>query len=145
MFIGEYFHLIDQKGRLTLPAKFREELGDKFVITKGLDNCLFVYPIEEWKILENKLRKLPFTKSDARSFVRFFFSGATECEFDKQGRIIIPQNLRDHANLEKESIIIGVSSRIEVWSKNNWEEYSTETEDDYEDIAEKLEDLDINL
>lgn len=128
-----------------MPAKFREGLGEKFVMTKGLDNCLFVYPMEEWKILEEKLKRLPITKADARAFVRFFFSGATECEFDKQGRILIPQNLREHAGLEKETVITGVASRIEIWSSENWRKYSQKAEMDYENIAEKLEDLDISL
>jgi MraZ protein len=145
MFMGEYSHTIDSKGRLIMPAKFREGLGEKFVMTKGLDNCLFVYPMEEWKILEEKLKRLPITKADARAFVRFFFSGATECEFDKQGRILIPQNLREHAGLEKETVITGVASRIEIWSSENWRKYSQKAEIDYENIAEKLEDLDISL
>lgn len=143
--MGEYLHAIDNKGRLIVPAKFREGLGDKFIITKGLDNCLFAYPLVEWSSLEEKLKKLPFTKSDARAFVRFFFSGATECEFDKQGRILIPQNLREYAGLEKEAVIIGVSSRIEIWGSEVWKKYSSEAEMDYEVLAEKLQDLDIDI
>ena len=143
--MGEYAHTIDSKSRLIMPAKFRDGLGDKFVMTKGLDNCLFVYPMDEWKVLEEKLKRLPITKADARAFVRFFFSGATECEFDKQGRILIPQNLREHAGLEKETVITGVASRLEIWSSENWKKYSLEAEMDYENIAEKLEDLDISL
>ena len=116
MFIGEYQHTIDPKGRVILPAKFREELGEKFVVTKGLDNCLFVYPNEEWKNLEQKLRTLPLTSKEARAFIRFFFAGAAECEVDKQGRILIPSNLREHAKLDKELVIIGVSTRVEIQS-----------------------------
>ncbi|MDK2823466.1 MAG: transcriptional regulator MraZ [Clostridia bacterium] len=145
MFMGEYQHTIDDKGRLIMPAKFREGLGEKFVVTKGLDGCLFVYPLEEWKVLETKLRNLPFTKADARAFARFFFSGATECELDKQGRILLPTNLRDHAQLQKDVFIIGVSSRLEIWSKEVWEDYSSKTESSYEELAEKMVDFDIGL
>lgn len=145
MFMGEYQHTIDDKGRLIMPAKFREGLGDKFVVTKGLDGCLFVYPMEEWRVLEGKLRSLPFTKADARAFARFFFSGATECELDKQGRILLPTNLRDHAQLQKDIFIIGVSTRLEIWSKEVWEDYSNKTEESYEELAEKMVDFDLGL
>jgi MraZ protein len=145
MFMGEYQHTIDPKGRLIVPAKFRESLGEKFVATKGMDNCLFVYPMEEWKILEQKLKALPFTKADARAFVRFFFSGATECELDKQGRILIPANLRDYASLDKDVVVIGVSSRVEIWSKERWTNYSDQAEVSYEEISEKLVDLDLGI
>lgn len=143
--MGEYQHTIDDKGRLIMPAKIRDGLGEKFVVTKGLDGCLFVYPQEEWTILESKLRSLPFTKADARAFARFFFSGATECEFDKQGRVLIGLNLREYAKLLKDVVIIGVGSRIEIWSKEVWESYSCEAEDSYEEIAEKMVDFDISL
>ncbi len=143
--MGEYQHTIDSKGRLIVPSKFRDGLGQKFVITKGLDNCLFVYPMDEWNIIEKKLKNLPFTKKDARAFVRFFFSGANECELDKQGRILLPSNLREYAKLEKDAVILGVSSRIEIWSKEVWESYSQEAEMDYEEIAEKLQDIDIDF
>lgn len=145
MFMGEYQHSIDNKGRLIIPAKFRDGLGENFVITKGLDNCLFIYPMDEWKILEAKLKALPLTKADARAFVRFFFSGATECELDKQGRILLPANLREYAALDKDVVIIGVASRVEIWSKEHWEKYAGQAEMDYENIAEKLEDLDISI
>lgn len=145
MFMGEYQHTIDDKGRLIIPAKFREGLGEKFVMTKGLDNCLFLYPMDEWERLEQKLRALPFTKADVRAFVRFFFSGATECELDKQGRVLVPQVLREHAQLEKEVVVIGVSTRVEVWSKQVWEKYCQDAQGDYEAIAEKLADLDLDL
>lgn len=141
--MGEFQHNIDVKGRIIVPAKFREGLGERFVLTRGLDQCLFAYPMEEWHILEEKLKKLPLTKKDARSFTRFFFSGAVECEIDKQGRINIPQTLRTYSQLEKECIIIGVSSRIEVWSKEIWEVYFTQSEASFAEIAENLLDFDI--
>lgn len=141
--MGEFQHNIDTKGRMIVPAKFREGLGDSFVLTRGLDNCLFVYPMEEWKILEGKLKQLPLTKKDARQFTRFFFSGAVECEIDKQGRINIPQTLRTYSKLDKECIVIGVSSRLEIWSKDVWETYFAQSEESFEDIAENLLDFDI--
>jgi len=145
MFMGEYEHTIDSKNRIIVPARFREGLGERFVITKGLDNCLFVYPMDEWNLIEHKLRSLPFTKADARAFARFFFSGACECEVDKQGRILIPANLRKYSQLEKDVIIIGVSSRVEIWSREVWEAYNQSTASGYEEIAEKLVDIDISL
>ncbi len=143
MFIGEYQHSIDSKGRLIIPAKFREDLGEVFIITKGLDNCLFVYPKSEWTILEEKLKLLPLTRKDARAFVRFFFSGATECELDKQGRILIPGNLREHCRIDKDAVIIGVSNRVEIWSKEEWELYNDDDDLSYESIAEKMAELGI--
>ncbi|NLY10373.1 MAG: division/cell wall cluster transcriptional repressor MraZ [Firmicutes bacterium] len=143
MFMGEYQHSLDSKGRLIIPAKFRENIGEGAVITRGLDNCLFLFPIAEWKILEEKLKALPLTKADARQFVRFFFSGASECEFDKQGRITLPQNLRTYGEIDKDVVVIGVSNRIEIWSKERWEKYVLEAEDSYETIAENIVDLGI--
>lgn len=143
MFIGEYQHSLDSKGRLIVPSKFRDDLGDVFIITKGLDNCLFVYPKSEWKILEEKLKLLPLTRKDARAFVRFFFSGATECELDKQGRILIPGNLREHCKIDKEAVIIGVSNRVEIWSKKEWDLYNDDENLSYESIAEKMAELGI--
>lgn len=143
MFIGEYQHNIDAKGRMIIPSKFREELGISFVVTKGLDNCLFVYSKSEWSNLEAKLKNLPFTNKDARTFVRFFFSGATECEIDKQGRILIPANLRAYASLEKDVVVIGVSTRVEIWSKDKWEEYNSNDNISPDKIAEKMEFLGI--
>jgi MraZ protein len=142
MFIGEYSHALDAKNRMIVPAKFREGLGGKFIITKGLDGCLYVYPIDEWKKLEDKLKQLPLTNKDARAFVRFFFSGASEVEIDKQGRALIPQNLIEYANIEKEIVSIGVSNRIEIWSKDKWLEYN-EQNIDYDEIAEKMSQLGI--
>lgn len=143
MFIGEYQHSIDKKGRIIIPAKFRDELGNSFIITKGLDNCLFVYPQNEWNILEQKLKALPLTRKDARAFVRFFFAGATECDLDKQGRILVPGNLRKHANLSKDTVIIGVSNRVEIWSKEEWDSYNEDADLSYENIAEKMAELGI--
>lgn len=145
MFMGEYQHSIDEKGRLIIPAKFRDSLGQSFIVTRGLDNCLFVYPNKEWAVLEQKLKALPLMKSDARAFTRFFFSGATECELDKQGRVNIPNNLVDHAKLDKDCIIIGVSSRVEIWSKVIWNDYASQSEDSFNEIAEKLVDFDFNF
>ncbi|WP_202076950.1 division/cell wall cluster transcriptional repressor MraZ [Caldalkalibacillus salinus] len=143
MFMGEYQHAIDQKGRLIIPAKFRDDLGERFVVTRGLDQCLFVYPQTEWKQIEQKLKSLPFTRSDARAFTRFFFSGATECELDKQGRANIAANLRQYAKLTKECIVIGVSNRVEIWSKDIWEEYFSQSEASFNEIAEKIVDFDL--
>lgn len=141
MFLGEYQHSIDPKGRVTVPAKFRDELGNRFVATKGLDNCIFLYPEDEWNSIEEKLRTLPFTRADVRSFARFFFSGASELEIDKQGRILLPVKLREYARIEKELIVIGVGSRVEIWSIENWENYNQIAESSYEKIAESLVDL----
>ncbi|OPZ71261.1 MAG: cell division protein MraZ [Firmicutes bacterium ADurb.Bin456] len=145
VFMGEHQHNIDTKGRLFIPARFRQGLGDLFVLTKGLDGCLFAYPRPEWAAMEQKLKSLPITKSDARAFVRFFFSGAAECEVDKQGRILIPGNLRTHARLEKEVVIIGVSTRVEIWARDLWEQYSARATTAYEEIAENLAGLDFTI
>ncbi|NLY78134.1 MAG: division/cell wall cluster transcriptional repressor MraZ [Tissierellia bacterium] len=143
MFIGEYQHTVDSKGRIIMPSKFRDGLGQNFVVTKGLDNCLFVYPIEEWQSFEKKLRTLPLTNKNARAFIRFFFAGASECSLDKQGRILIPNNLREYAKLAKDVVIIGVAERIEIWAKDEWDNYNSEDNLSYEDIAEKMEELGI--
>lgn len=139
MFLGHYEHMLDEKGRLSLPVKLREKLGPNFIITKGLDRCLFIYPLKEWENIEVRLRELSTTKSDARSFARMFFAGAAECECDKQGRITIPPSLRDHALLIKDAVIVGVGSRVEVWSSDKWREYSEQALENYEKIAEDLE------
>lgn len=141
--MGEYQHNIDVKGRLIIPVKFRDALGEEFVITRGLDQCLFGYSMEEWKAIEDKLKTLPLTKKDARAFTRFFFSGATECQLDKQGRINIPAQLVNYAKLEKECVILGVSNRIEIWSKHQWEDYFTSSEESFADIAESMVGFDI--
>ena len=143
MFMGEYNHSVDAKGRLIVPAKFREQLGEEFVVTKGLDGCLFVYPQEEWKHIEDKFREVPLTTKDARKFSRFFFAGAASCEIDKQGRILIPGVLREYAGLEKDVVLVGVLSRIEIWDKHNWEE--SNTYDDMDEIAEHMADLGLSI
>jgi MraZ protein len=143
MFIGEYQHTLDPKNRVIMPSKFREKLGDSFVMTKGLDNCLFVYSSREWSIVEEKLKSLPMTNKDARAFVRFFFAGACECELDKQGRIVMPNHLKDYARIDKELVIIGVSTRIEIWSKEEWNKFNSDANISYEDVAEKMSQLGI--
>jgi MraZ protein len=143
MFMGEHLHSIDEKGRMIIPAKFREELGTTFVLTRGLDQCVFGYPQEEWEHLEKKLKALPFTKKDARAFTRFFFSGATECQLDKQGRVNIASPLRQYAKLEKECVVIGVSNRIEIWEKSIWENYFVKSEESFGEIAESIMDFDL--
>lgn len=143
--MGEYQHNIDEKGRMIIPAKFREELGSTFVLTRGLDQCVFGYPLSEWQQLEQKLKSLPFTKKDARAFTRFFFSGAMECQLDKQGRVNITPTLRNYAKLEKECTIIGVSNRIEIWSKAEWSQYFDESEESFSEIAESLIDFELDL
>ena len=143
MFIGEYQHTTDEKGRLIIPSKFRETLGGEFVMTKGLDNCLFVYPKSEWEVIESKLKSLPLTNKDARAFVRFFFSGASESALDKQGRVLIPGNLREHSKIDKDTVIIGVSTRLEIWSKSEWDSYNDDDSLSYDSIAEKMAELGI--
>ncbi len=130
MLIGEYKHVVDSKGRIILPSKFREELGERFILTKGLDNCLFGYSLKEWAVLEEKLKKLPLTSKEARTFLRFFFAGACECEVDKQGRVLIPQNLREYAG-------------IEIWSEDNWLKEMTNENLSVDRIAQKMEELGI--
>lgn len=140
MFIGEYTHAIDPKNRIVIPSKFREDLGDSFVITKGLDGCLYVYTKDEWSIFENKLKTLPLTNKNARAFSRFFFAGASDGDMDKQGRVLIPSNLLKYANIEKDIVSIGVANRIEIWSLDSWEKYNEENID-FDDIAENMTDL----
>ena len=137
MLIGEFEHSLDSKGRLIMPAKLRETIGEKFVVTKGLDGCLFAFSITEWQNLEEKLKSLPLSNRNSREFTRFFLSGATECEIDKQGRFLIPNNLRESANLQKEVVIIGVGTRIEIWDKEKWDSYNNENIS-VEDIAENM-------
>ena len=143
MLIGEYEHTIDAKGRLSMPAKLRRDMGEAFIVTKGLDGCLFGFSKSEWANFEAKLKTLPLTQKNARNFVRFFLSGAMECELDKQGRFLIPGNLRDAATLEKEVVIIGVGTRIELWNKDKWKEYSSEENNSADDIAENMDMLGI--
>ncbi|GEK32651.1 division/cell wall cluster transcriptional repressor MraZ [Kurthia sibirica] len=145
MFMGEYQHNIDTKGRLIIPSKFREHIEEGFVVTRGLDGCLFGYPIAEWRRLEEKLKKLPLTKRDNRAFTRFFFSGATEIEVDKQGRINIPNNLLTYAKIDKECVILGVSNRIEIWNHTDWQQYFGESQESFNDIAENMMNMDFDF
>ena len=143
MFMGEYNHTIDAKGRLIVPSKFREQLGNEFVVTKGLDGCLFVYSNEEWQLIEERFREKPLTSKDARKFMRFFFAGATSCEVDKQGRILIPANLREYAGIDKDVVSVGVLSRVEIWSKDRWMDYGDY--DDMDEIAEHMAELGLGI
>ena len=136
MLIGEYEHTIDAKGRLSMPSKLRRDMGEAFIVTKGLDGCLFAFSQDEWKNFETKLKSLPLSDKNARNFVRFFLAGATECEIDKQGRFLIPSNLRQAGNLEKEAIIIGVGTRLEIWNKATWEKCDENISAD--EIAENM-------
>lgn len=138
MLIGEYHHTIDEKGRLIIPSKFRESLGDNFIITRGLENCLFVYSLENWDKICNKLNSLPFTKKDARVFNRFFMSGATDVELDKQGRANISTPLIQYAHLNKDCVIIGTGDRLEIWSQEDWNAFFDSNKDNMSDIAENL-------
>jgi MraZ protein len=142
MFIGEYQHALDPKNRIIIPSKFRDGFGNTFVMTKGLDGCLYGYTVEEWKKLEDKLKSLPLTNKDARAFSRFFFSGAAEIEIDKQGRALVPQNLIEYAGISKEIITIGVSTRIEIWSKESWNAYN-DRNINLDEIAENMSELGI--
>ena len=143
MFIGEYQHSLDAKGRMIVPAKFREELGASFVVTKGLDKCMCIYTLEEWKIFEDKLKSLPSADAGVRRFQRFFIGGACECEPDKQGRVLIPQNLVEYACIDKDVVSVGLSNRIEIWSKENWQEYNEESDFIDGDLASKMAELGI--
>ena len=138
MFMGEFHHSIDEKGRIIIPVKFREELGNKFIVTRGLEQCLFIYSYQEWNNIIEKLKQLPFTSKDARTFTRMFLSGATECEIDRNGRINISQILTKYAKLEKDCVIIGVNERIEIWSKNNFDTFYNTNIDNFSEIAENL-------
>ena len=144
MFMGEYHHTIDEKGRLTIPSKVRYELGESFIVTRGIDRCLFIYPKHEWEQIITKYRELPNTK-EARNFMRFFLSGATVCEFDKQGRINISAPLIKYAGLEKECIIIGVNDRLEVWSRDAWKQFIDENEYSLSDMADHLFSSSLNI
>lgn len=139
MFMGEYSHSIDAKGRLIMPAKFREQLGEEFVVTKSPDKCLYVYTNEEWKNFEEKLATLPITNKGTRQFVRFFLAGAASCEVDKQGRILLPAVLREYAELDKEVVLAGTSKRIEIWNKDRYLADQKEYEDNIDEIASNME------
>ena len=137
MFMGEYNHTVDAKGRLIVPSKFREQLGDEFVVTKGFDSCLFVYGNAEWTEMEKKLTALPVTNASARKLNRFFLASATTCEVDKQGRILIPSVLREYAGIEKDAVLVGMGSHLEIWSRERW--VGANSFDDIEEIAESIE------
>ena len=141
MSMGEYNHTIDATGRLIIPSRFRDLLGEEFVLTRGLDGCLSIYPMDEWAAFEEKLRALPLTNKDARTFSRFFVAGATTCQLDKQGRILVPQTLRQFAGLEKDVVLTGNLNRIEVCSKEKWSENCNY--DDMDSIAESMQNIGI--
>ncbi len=143
MFMSEYNHTVDTKGRLIVPSKFREQLGDEFVVTKGMDGCLFVYANDDWNAFEQKLTSLPLINKEARKFARFFLAGAAQVEVDKQGRILLPANLRQFAGLEKDVVLVGVGSRIEIWSRENWE--NMDADSDMDDIAATMESLGLTI
>lgn len=143
MLLGEYEHSIDTKGRIAMPAKLREGLGGKFIITKGLDGCLFVYAMDEWQRVEQKLASLPMSRKTARDFTRFLFGGACEGECDKQGRVLLPASLRRYAGLERDAVIVGVGSRAEIWDAAKWQQYNEESAEDVNELADQLADLGI--
>lgn len=143
MFLGEFSHALDEKGRLTIPAKFREELAGGLVITRGIDRCLSVYPRQVWDSLAEQITKLPLTQRSARDFGRLMFSGAADFIPDRQGRVLIPQGLRDYAELDSDAIIIGLYDRLEIWKPDNWTNVKANVEADPESIAEQLQELGI--
>ena len=143
MLIGEYKHTIDTKKRLSIPAKFRRDLGDRAVITKGLEKCLIIYTIPEWEKMAEKLNNLPTSQSDARNFARMMLAGATDVELDKLGRVLVPDYLKDYASLKKNVTVLGLSSKIEIWDSEKWEEHKQKTENAAGDIAERLKELGI--
>ena len=145
MFMGEYHHTIDEKGRIIIPSKFREDLGEKFIITRGIENCLFVYSLSSWEKITNKLETLPFTKKDARQFVRFFLSGATTAEFDKQGRVNITSPLISYANLQKDCVVIGTGDRLEICSQEDLNAFFDSASSNMSDIAENLFNESVNI
>jgi len=142
VFYGEYEHSLDEKGRLTIPSRIREAMKQGgvtgFMVTRGLDECLFLFPLQQWQAHVEKLQSLPLVKGNARRFTRMFYSGASECSPDRQGRIFVPPNLREHAHIEKDVVIIGVQNRLEMWDKSRWEAFSRESKESYEQIAEEL-------
>lgn len=138
MLMGEFHHNLDEKGRIIIPSKLREGLGENIIVTRGLEDCLFIYSEKEWSLIVSKLKSLPFTKKDARSFTRMFLSGATATDFDKQGRISISTPLKEYASLNKECIIIGVNDRLEIWSKEKWNDFVTSSKEDLSDWADHL-------
>lgn len=145
MFLGEFSHSIDTKGRLAIPAKFRVRLGEGAVVTRGLDGCLVIYPAQEWQEFAEKLDRLPSTQPDVRNFKRFIFSGATECDFDRQGRVLIPAFLREYAGLDETAIVVGQYSKVEIWSRSRWEAARPSVDDSGEQFAERLSSLSLDI
>lgn len=141
MFMGEYSHTVDTKGRLIIPAKFRNQLGDQFILIKWLEHSLYGFPLNEWDKFESKLNELPMTNKEARAFKRFVFSSATEAEFDKQGRITIPQPLREYARIAKDTVVTGSGTGFEIWDATSWQDYTADTADNFDDIADGLVDF----
>lgn len=142
MLIGEFNHSVDNKNRIIIPRKLRESLGDAVIISKGLDGCLYIYPKNEWKIFEEKLKALPMTNKNARAFVRFFYSGATEVNPDKSGRALIPKSLIDYGDIKSEVVSVGMIDKVEIWSKERWEDYNN-NEIDMDEVAEQMNELGI--
>ena len=143
MFMGEYNHTLDTKGRLIVPTKFREDLGGEFVVTKGFDGCLYLFPPRAWEEFQEKLNTLPVNRGDSRKLTRFFVAGAANVELDKQGRILVPSTLREFAGLEKDVVLAGATNRVEIWSKSRWAQISAV--DDMEDIAQQMADLGLDI
>lgn len=143
MFIGEYSHTIDTKKRMAIPIKFRKDLGKKAVLTRGLDNCLYLYSLNEWEVLAKKLSTLPISRSDSRAFSRLMLAGAMEVSLDSLGRILVPDYLKEYASLDKKAVLAGLYNRIEVWSEDKWKDYKKQTESEVENIAEKMNELGI--
>lgn len=143
MLMGEYHHSLDDKKRLIIPSKLREDLGDYVIVTRGLEDCLFIYSQSAWNDIVNKLKTLPFTKKDARSFTRLFLSGATVCEFDKQGRITLKEPHTNYGSLIKDCVIVGVNDRLEIWSKTNWDNYFSNNKESMSDVADHLFEVDL--
>ncbi|WP_283574468.1 division/cell wall cluster transcriptional repressor MraZ [Limosilactobacillus ingluviei] len=139
MFMGEFNHTIDPKGRLIIPAKFRQQLGERFVITRGLDQCLAGWPLSEWKKLQAKLRALPMTKKNVRQFVRFLYAAAVECEFDKQGRVNLSATLLDYAQLKQACVVVGVATHFEIWDTATWQTINQQAAADFAAVAEELD------
>lgn len=143
MLIGEYKHSVDTKGRVFVPSKFRDDLGEKFIVSKGIGNCLFVFSAEEWNNFSSKLRSLPISDTAVQNFLRMLFASACECELDKQGRTLIPQRLRDHAKISQDAVIIGLMTRAEIWSSENWDDFNNNQSTEFEETLAKLSELGI--
>ncbi len=141
---GEYRHTLDPKGRVSIPAKFRNELGNVFVVSKGIgEKCLFIFTLEEWQKIENKIRSLPLSDKNARQFTRYFVGGASECELDKQGRVMIPPYLREYASLKKDVVVIGATTRVEIWDSDTWNGYTSKEDESFGDMLDSMRELGI--